>query len=510
MPSLATLLAVSAGVATVASAADAPQPRVVGFPFTKTKRHISERTSRLARRNTVQTQLENWWYGYQINVTVGTPGQSVGLQIDTGSSDTWFPYSGVKDCLKGGCTWGSFDPDKSSTFQDLAQGQFEISYVDGTEIKGDYIADTLDIGGSNIKNMTMALATSLANTDVNGGIMGIGYATDESIANSNPNSQYPNVPVQLLQQGYISSLAYSLWLNDLDSNFGSILFGGVDTAKYHGDLIAVPIVPEAKSGIYDTFTVALSSITVTNKTGKSVYNKPNLAVPVILDSGSTLTYLPNDLAMEILQGVGAAEDREQDWVLPCTLGDSGAHINFSFGGSGGPTIAVPFEDLFLPVYNSNGEQAEFKNGQKACQFGIYPAGNDPVIFGDVFLRSAYVVYDLHNNYVALANTNFNATDSNVKEISNTTIPGVTATASGVSVTQTATNAHRQGSSAAASATVSFVPGSATFDLGQSTSTAKGAAPASAQLPPRISLQLVMSGIAVVVAGMFGGSLMILC
>jgi hypothetical protein len=36
--------------------------------------------------------------------------------------------------------------------------------------------------------------------------------------------------------------------------------------------------------------------------------------------------------------------------------------------------------------------------------------------GDTFLRSAYVVYDLANNEISLAQTDFNATSSSVKEI----------------------------------------------------------------------------------------------
>lgn len=38
------------------------------------------------------------------------------------------------------------------------------------------------------------------------------------------------------------------------------------------------------------------------------------------------------------------------------------------------------------------------------------------MLGDTFLRNAYVVYDLQNNQISLAQTNFNATDSNVREI----------------------------------------------------------------------------------------------
>lgn len=47
---------------------------------------------------------------YFANVTVGTPGQNLALQIDTGSSDTWVPSSSATLCRSpklGGCPDGS-------------------------------------------------------------------------------------------------------------------------------------------------------------------------------------------------------------------------------------------------------------------------------------------------------------------------------------------------------------------------------------------------------------------
>ena len=83
------------------------------------------------------------------------------------------------------------------------------------------------------------------------GIMGIGYKAGESISASIAAGEggqlYPNVINVLKDQGHINQLAYSLWLNDLDSLTGSVLFGGVDTAKYHGELIALPVQLDSQS-----------------------------------------------------------------------------------------------------------------------------------------------------------------------------------------------------------------------------------------------------------------------
>ena len=50
--------------------------------------------------------------GYFATVKVGTPAQEVTIQLDTGSSDLWFPHSGAEICLdkqppSNGCSLGS-------------------------------------------------------------------------------------------------------------------------------------------------------------------------------------------------------------------------------------------------------------------------------------------------------------------------------------------------------------------------------------------------------------------
>lgn len=148
-------------------------------------------------------------------MTVGTPPQPFSVVLDTGSSDIWIPSIDSDACRQAPdvCqALGGYDETKSSTFVDVESGGFQISYEDNSGVTGDYINDTLTVGKMSIRNMTMGLATQATNPY---GIMGIGYVADESIASTDPTSEYPNVIAQLKDQGYINTLAYSLWLNDL-------------------------------------------------------------------------------------------------------------------------------------------------------------------------------------------------------------------------------------------------------------------------------------------------------
>ena len=149
-------------------------------------------------------------------MTVGTPPQSFGVQLDTGSSDIWIPSVRSDICQQSldACQGlGAFDDTQSSTFVQIGEDNaFQIQYQDNSGVIGDYFNDTLTFGKTTLENMRMGLALQATREF---GIMGIGYNADESISAVDPEQVYDNIISQLVDQGYINTLAYSLWLNDL-------------------------------------------------------------------------------------------------------------------------------------------------------------------------------------------------------------------------------------------------------------------------------------------------------
>ena len=166
------------------------------------------------------------------------------------------------------------------------------------------------------------------------------------------------------------------------------------------------------AGQYSDFLLALGGITINGVSMSS----PNLPAAVLLDSGTTLMYLPNDITKTIYNQVGAAIDTSSGTItayVPCDLAHEDKTIDFTLSGV---TISVPFNEIVLPSHSADGSSLQFEDGTAACVFGISPAAGGVSVLGDTFLRSAYVVYDLANHQISLAQTNFNSTTDNIKEI----------------------------------------------------------------------------------------------
>ncbi|KAH9883233.1 aspartic peptidase domain-containing protein [Xylariomycetidae sp. FL2044] len=382
------------------------QPKVVNLSTQRKSVPNPVHRDRLRRRGSIQATLDNEETLYFVNGTIGTPAQAVRMHLDTGSSDLWVntPESDYCSMRSRPCDFaGTYTANDSSTYEYVGSW-FNISYVDGSGASGDYVSDTITIGESTLDRLQFGIGYSSSSGQ---GILGIGYPVNEVQVGRAGLEAYENLPMAMVSAGQIQKNAYSLWLNDLDANRGSILFGGVDTAQYIGDLQTLPI--QADNGVFSEFMITLTGVDVGNTSIAS-----DEALAVLLDSGSSLTYLPDTMADAIYQAVGAQYDPAQGAAfVPCSVGDDSTTLDFTFSA---PKISVEMNELVLDLVTTTGKRPTFTNGVTACLFGISPAGSGTNVLGDTFLRSAYVVYDIDNNEISIAQTNFNTTDSNVVEI----------------------------------------------------------------------------------------------
>lgn len=280
------------------------------------------------------------------------------------------------------------------------------------------------------------------------GVFGLGYAQNEAVPNPNGNGTYPTVLDTMVSQGLIARAAYSLHLDSVDQAGGSICFGCIDESKFTGPLTALPIQPGTSARVPE-FYVTLSSIVLTDAAGKETPLTPEgFAQSALLDSGTSTTGLPNSVFEPIARGLGAVgvdvsdsqDGSEVIYTVPCELRATNATLTYTFGGTdaGASRVVVPLSQ----VIGNTGQEfntSEFASPEGGCDMGFEGPIAGVAILGDTFMRSAYIVFDLANNVVAMAQAkvgggvNGNGTGvggAGIREIpAGTGLPGVNVTAS---------------------------------------------------------------------------------
>lgn len=322
---------------------------------------------------------------------------------------------------------GTFNP-KASRTNHFINHDFRIRYVDKKGASGDYVTDDLLFAGQELKDVQFGLGMVSSSRR---GFIGLGYPIREAYVTNEGGNPFPNLPQVLKNEGLINTEAYSLWLNNRKGSHGSLLFGGVDTAKFHGNLTTLPI--EKKHGQFEQFYVNLTDIHLTNATGSSQFASAESTppLPVLLDSGTTLMILPKEIVRNIFNTLKVVKYNKNIAVVDCGLGQEESTLDFTFATA---KISIPMSELVLPIPpDQDGDKTTADDGKPLCRLGITYAAKptSPLIMGDTFLRSAYVVYDIINNEISIAPTNFNAVDSNIVQIgtgNNTDIPNLSGTA----------------------------------------------------------------------------------
>ncbi|KAI4843661.1 acid protease [Aureobasidium sp. EXF-8845] len=396
--------------------------------------------------------------GYFVNITIGTPGQLQTMVIDTGSANAIVIASNTSFCASSVCDGGTLNSSASSTFETtnhgaLKQGTIsEIEFIE-LEIAGratntlkrkneaDKFPDDITI-----TNFPMGIANRMGlRFNPHTGILGLGYSSQMTPVSDRwlQDSHEVVLPVlppsfveALVQAGAISSRLYSIYLNSLDRS-GSIIFGGLDTAKYHGTLTTLNVVALDENKPADDFSLYLDSVTmhphdepkqtIVRPTEKEKYRY--MTVP---DTGSPSWDLPPSAYHKVAEyaGVISTDDlnlssdfEDSRLVKPCSdLAQGSANttrfeIVFSGNGTNAGTLNVELADLFTPLTAEDGSAVTDEAGRPMCWLRIVATDSSLLITGSSVMRAGLWVFDLDNGQVSLAQGNLRAnSSSNVVQV----------------------------------------------------------------------------------------------
>lgn len=333
-----------------------------------------------------------------------TATQTVQTAQATASDGTGSNPRATIDCSK----YGTFDVSKSSSFtsNDTA---FMIQYGDTTFASGTWGQDQLHLSDLNITGLSFAVANQTNSTV---GVLGIGlpalevtYSGKNSVSGTRPY-QYANFPMVLKNSGATHKNAYSLFLNNASSEYGSVLFGAVDHSKYAGPLVTVPMVNTYASNGFKNpiqFEITLSGLGITKDGSNTTITTTK--IPALLDSGTTLSYFPEEVVENIMSELGATYSRNAGYyTFDCPNEIDGFDIVFDFSGF---HISASIANF---VIGSNG---------RSCILGILPQSTGNAILGDSFLNAAYVVYDLEKYQISLGQADFSGGDEDIEVITDT-------------------------------------------------------------------------------------------
>lgn len=101
------------------------------------------------------------------------------------------------------------------------------------------------------------------------------------------------------------------------------------------------------------------------------------AIPVLLDTGSTYTYVPTAVAGVLAQQVGAQVSGGSTVpIVPCDIRNYKGSVNFEFSGA---KIKIGLNQLAIDAFTNDGQPATFSDGSPLCYFGIMDSGDSTYV-----------------------------------------------------------------------------------------------------------------------------------
>lgn len=207
------------------------------------------------------------------------------------------------------------------------------------------------------------------------GILGLGYGYPW-------DTTYDSVLDNIWLYGFIDAPIFSIGLGGVGDGFSEIIFGGVNVFKFTGQLEPLLITPPPKlqpqGGVQ--YWVNVTSVGMTRPDSPPVIytDHDHFTMRMLIDTGSTLSYMRADLVAIVAQQFGATIDQQRNiYFVDCSYRLQNGTVDWGFN-RGRVVVQVRYRDFIQEI------------SEGVCQLGVQPADRGAgYVLGDTFIRAAY-------------------------------------------------------------------------------------------------------------------------
>ncbi|KAK9417508.1 putative Peptidase A1 domain-containing protein [Seiridium unicorne] len=403
-------------------------------------------------------------YSYFIQAHIGSAATPMYMLIDTGASTTWVMGSG---CTSDACTkHNTFGSEDSKTLKDTGKS-FSVEYGSG-DVSGHYVDDTMKVAGFSVPyefglaNVTSSQFSSFPFD----GILGLAR-----------NSGNFNDALKEADAISANIFAVSLSRNSDGTDDGEISFGGVNTAKYTGDITYSSTTDDS------SWSIAMDDVSVG---GTSAGVKGRTAY---IDTGTTYAFAPPADVKALYKLIPDSQSSDGvTYTFPC---DTTAKVALTFSGTS---------------YSINAKDFGTSGSDNKCTGNIF--GMEVVsgswLLGDMFLKNVYSVFDIDGERIGFASKSTSSETTTAVTPSSTIVSTVTSengatTLTTITSSSTATGAPSMGFTGGhESSSVGANPTTTTETATSASSTGTSSADQSQVQGIYVSISCIISIIALVI------------
>lgn len=306
---------------------------------------------------------------YLMEISIGTPAQTLHVNCDTGSADFWIVS---KDIVTetGAKKYHIFDPKKSTSFKKVEGATWKMTYGDGTTANGTVGTDIVQVAGIDVHNQAIELPSQASLGFITPGIdglVGLGFRSNNGVK---PSPVSTLVEKMVLQNALDEPLFAVKLVRGGDGEFH---FGFIDQNDVKGEIAWTPV--DNKKGYW---IISSEKARINGK----VVDRPADNQSMI-DTGTTICLLDDEVVEAIYDATpGAFYDAEKGGYQVPT-------------GTVGPTVELFIGGRFFQV---PGDQIARKFDDSGISFGAFQSrGKLPFdIIGVTFLRNTMAIFDVGN------------------------------------------------------------------------------------------------------------------